>query len=71
MTKETAKKIQDLVRELRQEAYFEGHDSALFDFSKAHHTVEKRKDMLNHKRLKEQISSEIEHIIKTECEVKV
>lgn len=59
-----AKEINDLARELAQEAYFEGHDKALYDHAgSAFHTVDKRQDYLNHKRIVEKIRKEISHLL--------
>ena len=58
-------KIKELIRELKQEAWHEGHDKCFYDHSNGDcgHTVEQRKKYLNHKAIADKILLEINHLI--------
>ena len=57
------KKIKDLVRELKSEAYFNGFHSALYNHMDGRHTVEKRDEMNNHRDIADKIESEIDKLL--------
>jgi hypothetical protein len=56
--------ISNLIRELRMEAWQEGHATACYNHMDHSHTVEGRKKMQDHKAIADQIQLDIESIVK-------
>jgi hypothetical protein len=64
---EINKKIKGLVSELEREAFYHGRADALYVHHPTFHTLAKRKELLDHKGIKEQVHSEINHLLEEEA----
>jgi len=60
---EINKKVLKLIGEMEREAYYEGRSEGLYTHHTTFHTADTRREMLNHKQIKEQILGEIAHLL--------
>lgn len=64
---ETKKKLKELIAELEREAFYHGRADALYVHHPTFHTLAQRKELLDHKGIKEQVLSEINYLLEEEA----